>query len=434
MKLFDIILNLNSKNKCIVPELQSLSPSKSRDFKYDNLTYLKQRTIKKKEEKKITQIQSTSNLSETIIAHDYIVDPDFIKKTYYRIIEEICSYKLVFYYIVKLIYYNLLINHEDNIIKNKEKYLNTISVILEKLTNLLKQRNIDIENKAYPFFDLIKIIDNNNLIYYTKYAKKENIEVCENIEKQKYKKITVPLYSNNYHNLDEKFKFLIGDNYKMRYDTNYMLKNKLLDFNSSLAQPLEFFKHNTDLLLAPKNRCAVNFFRGQRKSTNVGIMYDDELTTPYLENTYPNSASKALKYSKNLYLPNFTKNKLDYSIGLLNNLDPNKTDFKYNKLLEIQPPADNGSILSLDEQIKQTELVIKTLNKNTARYYQQIYMITQNENGTIFDLLSKTHNASCLELLNNLKLDITSLGTEVIQSPFKFKLKNKIIIITNPNK
>ena len=50
MKFSDIILNINSKNKCTIPELPLLVPSKSLEF--NNLTYLKQRTIKKKEKKK----------------------------------------------------------------------------------------------------------------------------------------------------------------------------------------------------------------------------------------------------------------------------------------------------------------------------------------------------------------------------------------------
>ena len=50
MRFSDIILNINSKNKCAIPEVPLLVPSKSLEF--NNLTYLKKRNIKKKRKRK----------------------------------------------------------------------------------------------------------------------------------------------------------------------------------------------------------------------------------------------------------------------------------------------------------------------------------------------------------------------------------------------
>jgi len=309
----------------------------------------------------------------TLINNKYISinTNEFILRTYYRIIEKTCTYVHLYYLIMKLIYDYCMIefkgdNYVDDIV---EKIKKDIAENTNRMKAIFMKLDLDLDVISFTFSNLVKILDNDNIIFFKKYCKIQQINKYDHLKCLLYNNIPKPIC---YRSIPDKpyFYNCIIDKNRLRYDKNIKLQTNEFSFYQTICQPLQIRRY------AENGRLA-DFYNNQEKTddhapNNVICENIETKTKEYKYNIKNLHVDKSVEYDEDIYLPKLTSKKLiKYSLGLKKNLtqDINPNDEYKKHILDKQNYKSGGSgiKLSLLEQIKHTDMCIKRLKTNIKK-------------------------------------------------------------------
>lgn len=379
---------------------------------------------------KIANVQTKSDFNNLIVNFNINKnDIDLIKNIYLHILENIVTYTMIFNEISRLFLLCILLTEK----KTNE---NEIDFAIKNIKNYFKNFNINLDDSDILIYDLIKIIDNQNIFYFEKYIKiqelnlpffnqNKNTHINTNIKE-------IPLVIKYRNNPNKKkdpyysFRF-IKDKNQTNYSKYSYHQDREYSFYQTICQPLNI---NNNCLLENKLHSSSE----SKKHCYATLSSDtkESLTTDqYSKYTYYNDKNQEFKkeskvdtltnnlfennsanFEDNIYLPKFLKkNELPYGDAVKNklirentikqkfpsddSLQKNELNIYYvNFFRQLYTESTNtwkspdpiSGNLDIDIQIKELEKRLTLIKKSVINNFKQ---------------LSKTHKSNNIDILKN---------------------------------
>lgn len=345
-----------------------IQPGKS---KVSSTPKKKQKTVPNK----TLQTQSVGNFSHQILDSCYLSGKakEWILKTYYRIIENTCQVKLIYFYLFR-IYYSVL---SSVVSEQPESKLHSLGdspsqniASVDKVSQILSKLGFYTQetSERMTLSNILTSVMASNQDLYLSYTR------CFNVPPNAEMGIPTPISTSGFWGCHRQFSSphqqyerSIVDSSHLRYRNNIPIQALDFDYHQSICQPLDIV--GSDEKPYPefeKNQSMT----GDKAPTNI-VCLDGMSHSPHLYHHYKNKSSlKKTEYIEDLYEPHLSsQNVISYVsplkkriLGTNESLQQRfqkciveKTDYS----IQSSPPK------KLEVQIKQLEKLIKTLDQAT---------------------------------------------------------------------
>lgn len=362
----------------------------------------------------VEEIKSTKNIADTLISKNNVPkekpiildnkktvktfdslllnldlnknDKEFITKIYYNILENIVTYSILCLSISQLFLSCISHSLGDN-------KFTQIDSIVKRIKKLYGYYDIDLETQTSSIYDVIKVIDNNNIYHFKNYLKTQNKQNKIFEKKMKdgtliYNNVSIPkkyLLSKDpnsecSNSAMYNFNRIIMDENHIRYSKYTKNQNREYSFYQTIAQPLVVENNNCKLGNGNEELDSTRFCEGNDSNNTIKGF---DIVNNKLSNVYGTAT-----YEPNILLPKFLKNNsLEYNTALKNHLKiikqnegtiENINPYYENLFRKLyvnsrdtwKSPPDISGDLDMDIQISELEKRLKIINRKTIYNYK----------------------------------------------------------------